>query len=58
MPANGQPHSPYRRGYEIQIRLRQRPFFGCICCIGLGVEDARRLRRVLALTRAIVADWR
>ena len=47
----------YRRSYQLQLNLAQRPLF-CCCCIGLGVEDARRLRRVLALTRAVVRQWR
>ncbi len=58
MPETEPGQRRYRRSYEIQMRLRQRPLFGCGCCIGLGIEDARRMRRVLALTRAVVKSWR
>jgi hypothetical protein len=47
----------YRRSYRLQLNLAQRPLF-CCGCIGLGIEDTRRLRRVLALTRAVVRNWR
>mgnify|MGYP001822784266 FL=1 len=47
----------YRRSYRLQLNLSQRPLF-CCGCIGLGIEDTRRLRRVLALTRAVVRSWR
>ena len=47
----------YRRSYRVQLNLAQRPLF-CCGCIGLGIEDTRRLRRVLALTRAVVRSWR
>lgn len=51
------PNPRYRRTYQLQLKLAQRPFF-CCCCIGLGAEDTRRLQRVLALTRAIVKNWK
>ncbi|MCH9808681.1 MAG: hypothetical protein K0U74_13195 [Alphaproteobacteria bacterium] len=47
----------YRRSHQLHLNLAQRPFF-CCGCIGLGVEDARRLRRVVALTNAIMKSWR
>lgn len=52
------PNGPsYRRTYSVQLELARRPLF-CCCCIGLSGPDSRRLKRVLALTRAVVNSWR
>jgi len=49
--------SPRLRRYRIHLELAQRPLF-CCCCMALLGEDARRLKRVLTLTRAIKKSWR
>ncbi|MBU1211429.1 MAG: hypothetical protein KJ587_09175 [Alphaproteobacteria bacterium] len=49
--------SPRLRRYRVHLELAQRPLF-CCCCMALMGEDARRLKRVLGLTRAIKKSWR
>ncbi|MBU2580309.1 MAG: hypothetical protein KJ622_01135 [Alphaproteobacteria bacterium] len=56
MPDSQHPNPRLRR-YRVVLELAQRPLF-CCCCIALTGEDAKRLKRVLALTRAIKKSWR
>lgn len=48
---------PARRGYPLHIRLARRPLY-CCGCFCLHPRDARRLRRIGRLVRAITRTWR
>lgn len=49
-------HVADERGYPLVLVLARKPFF-CCGCLCLAPADAKRIRRVFKIVRAVTKSW-